>query len=200
MSDLEATLRRISGCLRSSHARFALVGGLAVSARTEPRFTRDTDLCVAVRDDAEAEALIRDLRGRGYEVIALVEQEAVGRLATARLSDIRTAEAPGEVDLLFASSGIEREIIAQAEPIEVFVGTHVPVATVPALLASKVLARDDRRRPQDRADALALLAVATAEEVAAARTLLRLVEDRGYARGRDLLEALDALVAEFGTG
>jgi hypothetical protein len=33
------------------------VGGLAVSSRCEPRFTRDLDLAVASPDDAAAEAL-----------------------------------------------------------------------------------------------------------------------------------------------
>ena len=37
--------------------RLALVGGLAVSARAEPRFTRDVDLAVAVVSDDEAERL-----------------------------------------------------------------------------------------------------------------------------------------------
>jgi hypothetical protein len=32
-----------------------VVGGLAVSARTEPRFTRDVDLVIAVSDDQSAE-------------------------------------------------------------------------------------------------------------------------------------------------
>lgn len=45
----------------NAHIPFALVGGLAVSARTEPRFTRDADLAVALASDAEAEALIREL-------------------------------------------------------------------------------------------------------------------------------------------
>ena len=84
MSDLEAVLRRIILNLQEQGARFAIVGGLAVSAHTEPRFTRDADPCVAVRSDAEAEALVHALRGVGYELVALVEQEAVGRLATAR--------------------------------------------------------------------------------------------------------------------
>ena len=35
---------------------FAVVGGLAVSARTEPRFTRDVDVAVAVANEAAAEA------------------------------------------------------------------------------------------------------------------------------------------------
>ena len=82
-----------------------------MSVRTEPRFTRDADFAVAVASDTEAEALIRRLRAGGYEVTALVEQEAVGRLATVRLAVPGDAEGP-VIDLLFASSGIEREVVA----------------------------------------------------------------------------------------
>ncbi len=42
--------------LRELHAQkmeAALVGGVAVSVRTEPRFTRDVDLAVAVPDDSK---------------------------------------------------------------------------------------------------------------------------------------------------
>ena len=196
MSDLEAVLRRIIRSLQEREVRFAIVGGLAVSARSEPRFTRDADLCVAVSSDAEAEALVHALRGDGYVVVALVEQEATERLATARLSDPRTAEGGALVDLLFASSGIEPELVEQAEIIELFDGIEAPVATVPGLLALKVLSRDDRTRPQDRVDALALLQVAAPGDVTSARELLTTIERRGYARGRDLTASLDALLAE----
>ena len=40
---------------RPSEIDTALVGGIAVSTRTEPRFTRDLDFAVAVADDAAAE-------------------------------------------------------------------------------------------------------------------------------------------------
>jgi hypothetical protein len=76
---LEAALRQICDDLTETGVSFALVGGLAVSARTEPRFTRDADLAVAVSDDFAAESLIRDLRGRNYAIEAVVEQAAVGR-------------------------------------------------------------------------------------------------------------------------
>jgi hypothetical protein len=69
----------------------------------EPRFTRDADLAVAVAS-AEAEALICRLRTDGYEVAALVEQEAVGRLATARLTVAGDVEGP-VTDLVRQSSG-----------------------------------------------------------------------------------------------
>lgn len=41
MSPLEAALRQISIDLTAAGVGFALIGGLAVSVRTEPRFTRD---------------------------------------------------------------------------------------------------------------------------------------------------------------
>jgi len=94
--------------LESLEHPFALVGGLAVSSRAEPRFTRDIDLAVLVHDDAEAESVIFTLRQSGYQVISVVEQEATGRLATIRLRV--PLEPHGAVlDLLFASCGIEPE-------------------------------------------------------------------------------------------
>lgn len=47
---------RASAELTELGARFALVGGLAVSAWGEPRYTRDVDLAVAVERDDEARA------------------------------------------------------------------------------------------------------------------------------------------------
>lgn len=38
-------LRRITERLQARTKSFALVGGLAVTVRSEPRFTRDVDLC-----------------------------------------------------------------------------------------------------------------------------------------------------------
>jgi hypothetical protein len=99
--------------LRDLKHPFALIGGLAVSMRADPRFTRDADLAVSVRSDADAEATVHALVGRGYQVHAVVEQVATGRLATARL---RSRVAGGIiVDLLFASSGIESEIALAAD-------------------------------------------------------------------------------------
>ena len=94
MTSLETALREIHANLTDAHVSFALVGGLAVSARTEPRFTRDEDLAVALATDAEAEALIAALRARQYRIEAIVEQEAVGRLATVRLTRSSELDAP----------------------------------------------------------------------------------------------------------
>jgi len=196
VSRLETAFRRLLDRLLVRGARVAVVGGLAVSARTEPRFTRDADICVAVEDDAEAEALIRGLQRQDFAVEAVVEQEATGRIASARLVATRPSEAGVVLDLLFASSGIEADIVAGAETMELFEGLVAPIATVPALIALKVLARDDARRPQDRVDLVSLLAVANSADLAETRRLLALIEERGYARGRRLLANLNALLDE----
>lgn len=52
----------------------ALVGGLAVSVRTEPRFTRDVDLAVAVGSDEEAERIVAACYGRGKDLVGEVER------------------------------------------------------------------------------------------------------------------------------
>ncbi len=44
-----------NGWLGRLGLRWALIGGLAVAVRAEPRFTRDVDLAVAVADDRELE-------------------------------------------------------------------------------------------------------------------------------------------------
>lgn len=194
MTPLRDALASIAPTLRKLDAKFALVGGLAVSVRTEPRFTRDIDLAVAVPGDKEAEALVHSLLAAGYLPVAHLEQEATGRLATVRL---QAGGAAGTVvDLLFASSGIEPEIVDAAESLEVLPGVRLPVAKLSHLLALKLLARDDRSRPQDRADALTLLAAAQARDLDETRRALALIERRGYARGRDLADELKRLIKE----
>jgi predicted nucleotidyltransferase len=193
VTPLEAALRHICADLTDAHASFALVGGLAVSARTEPRFTRDADIAVAVANDAEAENLIRGLQARGYRIETLVEQDAVGRLATVRLT--RSLQPAGPViDLLFASSGIEPEVVAEADVIELLPQLHIRVATTGHLIALKVLARDDVTRPQDIGDLRALLRAASPTDITRARAALALISTRGYHRERDLHADLERLL------
>ena len=195
MISLEAALRQISTELTLARVPFALVGGLAVSVRTEPRFTRDADLAVALASDAEAEALIYALRARDYGIEAVVEQEAIGRLATVRLTPSREPQAP-VVDLLFASSGIEAEVVADAEPIELLPQLQMGVARTGHLIALKVLSRDDVRRSQDIVDLRALLRVASPAELERARKSLALIATRGYHRGRNLASEMDRVLPD----
>lgn len=195
MPTVRTALVGILRTLGELEQRFALVGGLAVSARTEPRMTRDVDIAVAADDDAAAEALIFALQQRGYSVVSVIEQQVLGRLATARLLPPGGGSAGALVDLLFASSGIEPEVVAAAEPLEVVRHVRAPVATIGHLLAMKVLARDDEERPQDAVDLAALLRRATARDLEAARAAAAAIERHGTHRGRDVSRLLEAALA-----
>lgn len=193
MNDLEGLLHRITTDLGDHGARSALVGGIAVSVRTEPRFTRDVDLAVAVTGDDEAEAVIAAVSGRGWRVTATLEHEAAGRLAAVRLQP--PGEGPGGrvADLLFASSGIEVEVVSAAEELEVLPGLRALVARIGHLIVLKALARADDR-PQDAADLAALIERAGPDDLQIAREAARLVVERGYHRGRDLVGEIALLV------
>lgn len=191
---LQAALERTVRDLEELGAAHALIGGLAVSVRTEPRFTRDVDLAVAAAGDREAERVVNALLRRGYRMLAQLEQDATGRLATVRLAPPGDAASGIVVDLLFASSGIEPAVVAAATPLEVFPGTIVPVATCAHLIAMKTLARDDERRPQDRADLVQLIRSARPAELEEARRELARIEKLGFHRNRDLVRALDDLI------
>ena len=182
---LATALREACETLDDLDVAYALVGGLAVSARAEPRLTRDVDVAVAVDDDAAAESLVRELVGRGYKVRTTVEQSKAGRLATVRVVPPR--EKRIVVDLLFASCGIEPEIVRAADELEILPSLTVPVATSAHLIAMKLLARDDRERPQDFDDLRNLIPTLSTKGTSQVLAAVKLIEKRGFARGRDLV-------------
>jgi hypothetical protein len=138
-----------------------------------------------------------DVASNGYQIVTLIEQTATGRLATARLSLTGGDSDDAVVDLLFASCGIEPEVVAAAGSLELFPGLVMPVATIGHLIALKVLSRDDDTRPQDIIDLRALIVEATEADLAMAREGLTLIAERGYDRGKSLQTDLDGLLARF---
>lgn len=197
MNPLEVLLGQIATLLENRQQAWALIGGLAVSVRSEPRFTRDLDIAVAVADDRSAEGLVHSLSAAGFRAVATVEQDAPQRLSTARLVPLGERPHGLMLDLLFASSGIEAEICAEAEMLHVFQHCVIPVARVHHLIVLKALARDDRTRPQDAADLRHLIAVATEADLMAACDAARLIEMRGFNRSRNLVEAVMQAWHEF---
>jgi hypothetical protein len=185
---LLSTASRVLGLLRDQDVRGCLVGGLAVSARCEPRFTRDVDIAVAVDSDARAEALVHVLVTHGLRVVSLVEQESAGRMAMVRLG----TDDGLSIDLLMASSGIEFEVVTSAERLEVVRGLVLSVARVGHLIALKLLSVAPGRET-DSADLRNLAAVAGDEEWSIAKEAVLLIEARGFARGRRLSAELNTL-------
>lgn len=172
---------------------FALVGGLAVSVRAEVRFTRDVDLVVLVADDADAETLTYELRAAGYAAVASVEHETRHRLATVRLM----SPSGVKVDLRFASSGIESEIVNRATPVDWGSAGSIPVANAEELLAMKILSMTDQRL-QDRIDAQRLLQFTPRLDLSSVREHLARITERGYAREQDLEAKLAVVLRDIG--
>jgi len=190
---LARVLSELVARLDAHGVAYAVVGGLAASARGEARFTRDIDVAVMVDNDEQAELGIYSLVQEGYVVIATVEQEATHRLATARLK-----HPDGVVcDLIFATCGIESEIVASAERVELFPGKWVTTATAESMIAMKVLSATTKR-PRDLGDLQAMLRANPALDESRVASLLQTIEARGYSRGQDLTEKWRKLRVELG--
>ena len=188
---VEQELRKAVADLDALKVRWALVGGLAISVRSVPRFTKDLDFAVAVANDSEAEDVVHRLRGRGYQPLGVLEQDYVERLSGVRL------ERGGSnvvVDLLFASSGIENEIVASATRLQVLPRLSAPVAITGHLIALKTLAG----RNQDLTDLGSLIPSASAQDLEIARQAVRLIQERGFNREQDIVADLGKLIAELG--
>ncbi len=195
MTEIAEVAAQVVQWLESHGIKYALIGGLAVSFRAMERFTKDIDLAIVVENDQQAESVVREICSLGFQIDLLLEQQATDRLATVRL-----VKQPGGsvlVDLLFASSGIEAEIAADAEPIEVFPNVVVRTARLHSLLAMKLLSVDPKTRPQDELDIRNLLQVARRDEIDTAERLVRLISERGYHRGKNLVEDFSHYKARF---
>ena len=175
--------------------RYAVVGGLAVAFRAVIRTTNDLDLAVVVNDDAHAESIVRSLIDLGYRAEVLLESDVSGRLATVRM--ISVGEREVFIDLLFASTGIEKEVFEGSNPIEIFPELSLPVASRPALIALKVLSADPDRRSKDITDLQHLLANSSVVEIATSRILLDMITERGYNRDKDLQKDLNGYIQRF---
>lgn len=139
--------------------------------------------------DDDAEALIRSFVRRGFTIDALLMTKSTKRIATVRLKP------PGSevlVDLLFDFTGIEREIVESATEAEVHPGFEAPVATIPHLIAMKVLAF----RQKDLVDLESLFEAAGSADLALARKAVDAISRAGKEPKRDLSADLERLLAE----
>lgn len=192
MASIESALRKAAADLNAIGVRWALVGGLAVSARTIPRFTKDLDFAVAVGNDAQAEDVVHRLRARDYQPVEVLEQDYVKRLSGVRLAH---KDSDVVVDLLFASSGIENEVVASADRLEVLPRLTVPVATTAHLIAMKALAG----RNQDLTDLSYLIPAASPADLDDAREAVKLIQIRGFNREQDVVADLEQLIVHSRT-
>jgi hypothetical protein len=191
VAPVESALGGAVADLSALNVQWALVGGLAVSVRAIPRFTKDLDFAVAVASDSEAEDVVHRLRARGYNPVEVIEQDYVERLSGVRLAHDGLDVV---VDLLFASSGIENEVVAGADRLEVLPGLIAPVATTAHLIALKILAG----RSQDLVDLGYLIRAASPADLDAARDAVKLIQIRGFNREQDVVADLERVITDLG--
>lgn len=197
MTRLQKALIRLSSDLRSLGVRWALVGGFAVILRSESRSTHDLDIVLAVSKEHEADDVVRGLRLlRGYRdhpEQPMLWRKGGGLLGVRLVSPPLDGDDKGSVvDVLLDFSGIETDIVALAERVEVLPNVFIPVAQSGHLVALKILAG----RSQDLEDVKVLLREMTDSDLQLARRSLRLIEERGFNEegSRDLLIELAGFV------
>jgi len=96
------------------------------------------------------------------------------------------------IDLLFANSGIEDEIVRRADRLEVLPDVFMPVASIGHLIALKALAG----RHQDLTDLGYLISAASDADLDEARASAAMIEERGFNRGQHLSEDLTAIIGQ----
>jgi len=97
LTDLHGVLARITADLAAHGVEWALVCGLAVSARAEPRTNRDLDRGVEIKDDREAERIVADWI---FVQVALTKRQRI---------------APGPVLSSFSPEGIPHNLVPDDE-------------------------------------------------------------------------------------
>lgn len=201
MSTLLSHIRITAESLHAVGAEWALIGALAVSVYTEPRTTKDIDIAVAVPTRNDEQTLIDALLARGFRSPSvLMHIEPTQRLGMRLQTPASVGAISTSVDILSSSSGIEREVVAAANVLELLPALHLPVASVGHLIAMKLVSANDADRLKDKDDLRKLLKVAGDDELADARGAIELIEARGYSRGLDLSNRLAQFRSQFVRG
>jgi hypothetical protein len=172
---LEIALTETAGFLERQGIAYALIGGLAVSLRGQPRVTADVDMVIAA-DVEGALAIVAALPGSDFEPLFNGVEEVV---ETAFILPLRHRNTNVKIDLALGLSGFEQQAVARAEPI-VVAGRSVNVARAEDLLIMKAIAG----RPQDDQD-LRSLVIAQGNRLDWGYCL-KVAADLGAALGQDL--------------
>ncbi|MQM25138.1 hypothetical protein [Glycomyces albidus] len=236
---LERAYERLAVAFDALEAPWALGGSLAVSARIEPAYMTHASVILAVKEEDVAHAILDALEEAGLRTISVTDQMSVkdwdhehgrpadpfnieieqhpnGLVAGARLVD-DTGERDLDVDLIFAASGIEAEITAAAEPLEILPGQVFAVARTGHLIALTLLSfGEPGRQPlpghfetmdafsaeqaysgiREHADLRALTNAAAEADWRLAWEAVDLMTSRSATRSRDLRAELAAFLAE----
>jgi hypothetical protein len=139
--DLLDGLAAAAAGLRAQRINYALIGGMAVTFRGQPRTTKDIDFLLHV-PQVQLPALLADLTGRGFECdpATTIREWTQEHMTTLAFRGIR-------IDWLKPVLPLYQHVIDRATE-ETRLGHPIRVATAEGLILIKLLAY----RPQDVAD------------------------------------------------
>ncbi len=145
---LAAGLLQLVEVLDQCRVKYAVIGGIAASYRSRPRFTQDVDILLQV-PQLVLPGLLDDLHARGFtfETETAIREWARDHLTVLSYHGVR-------VDWLKPVLPIYQHVIDQARP-EEWLGHSVRIAAAEGLILLKLLAF----RTQDQVDVENLLAV-----------------------------------------
>lgn len=195
MSGLLSQLKTVAQMLTELDTPWALIGALAVSVYTEPRTTRDIDVAVALASDDDRQKLLNAFQAKGFGDPTILMHVSPTHKLGYRFQVPSKNGIPVAADLLFSSSGIEREVVEGATLLEVFPNLSIPIASIGHLIAMKVLSQNDSERLNDRVDLQKLFSIAQEVDLNQAREALGLITERGFHRDADLLSSFDTLLS-----
>jgi len=143
---VEQAMIRLSEAFERHKVPHALIGGMAIAFRANPRATVDIDLIVAA-DSVTLGRVVGELVAEGFQPDEreILRQWAEEQLAVLRFGRVR-------IDWLKPVLPIYRHVVESAESLKAF-GRPLSVASVEGLILCKLLAD----RPQDRADIASLV-------------------------------------------
>jgi len=188
---LNKSLIKISNFFNENQKKHCLIGGLAVSLISDPRFTNDLDIAIYVKNEKEIDEIIKSLSKLNYFPKTIINQTNVNLISIVRLISKDDSE-DFYIDLIFNSSGIENEIINDSLVLNID-ENDINVANLSSLLALKILSVDSERL-QDIIDIQKLLKYATKDEMQKTIKLLKLIKKRGFNRQKDLISELNSYI------
>ena len=140
---IHKTLADVSDFLRAHEVPFAVIGGIAVAARGEPRFTADVDIVAGI-DVNRCLELLGTIEQTSFRPLFADVAEVVEK---AFLLPLQHRQTKVRVDLAVGMTGFERQAIARATDVQ-FAGCSLPVVSAEDLILMKSLAG----RPRDTDD------------------------------------------------
>ncbi len=182
---LRKTLIDAVSFLQQHQMPYAVIGGIAVSLRGEPRVTADVDLVIAA-DIGGAVQLLDALEQTSFEPLCPGVREVVER---AYILPLRHSLSGVRVDIAIGMSGFERQVIVRATPVD-FGDFSAAIATAEDLLIMKVLAG----RPQDIQDARGIIAAQI--DSLNWEYCLQLAADLGQVVDQDLVAVINRLLSD----